>query len=54
MKSEAYEYLLNGTIGSDIKAIECRRSELLLFESLYNDQFELIKNKEDMYVKISV
>ena len=53
-KSEAYDYLLNGTIGSDIKAIECRQSELLLFESLYNGQLELIKDKEDMYIKIPV
>ncbi len=53
-KSEAYDYLLNGTIGSDIKAIECRQSELVLFESLYNGQLELIKDKEDMYIKIPV
>ena len=53
-KSEAYNYLLNGTIASDIKVIECRQSELMLFESLYNGQLELIKDKEDMYIRISV
>lgn len=51
-KNEAYEYLLNGNIGSDIKAIECRQSELTIFESLYNGQLELVKDKEDMYIKI--
>lgn len=53
-KNEAYDYLLNGTIGSDIKTIECKQSELLLFESLYNGQIELIKDKEDMYIKIPI
>ena len=53
-QKEAYELLLNGTIGLDVQPIEYRQNELTLFESLYNDQLELIKDKENMYIRLKV
>ncbi len=51
-QNEAYDLLLNGTIGLDVKPIEYRQNELTLFESLYNGRMELVKDKEDMYIKV--
>ena len=51
-QNEAYDLLLNGTIGLDNKPIEYRQNELTLFESLCNGRMELVKDKEDMYIKV--
>ena len=35
-----------------IEAIETKQNELMLFDSLFNNQMELIKDHEDIYVKL--
>lgn len=35
-----------------IEAIESKQNELMLFDSLFNNQMELIKDHEDIYVKL--
>ena len=37
---------------SDIKAIESKQDDLLLFDILNNGRLEIIKEKENMYIKI--
>lgn len=51
-KQEAYSYLLNENSGFDIRAMEYKQNEMLLFETLYNGKIELVKEKEDMYIKV--
>lgn len=53
-KDVAIDSLKLGSIGENMLAIECKKDELDLFNILHSGRLEIIKNHDDMYVKIPV
>lgn len=51
-KEEAVDILSMIKNCESIEAIETKQNELMLFDSLFNNQMELIKDHEDIYVKL--
>lgn len=51
MKEEAVDMLSLIKNCENIEAIEEKQNELMLFDRLFNNQMELIKDQEDIYVK---
>ena len=52
-KEAAIGSLEYSDIGKNVDVIEAKRQELLLFGALYNNKIELVKDHEDMYIKLS-
>jgi len=52
-KEAAIGSLEHFDIGKNVDAIEVKKQELLLFGALYNNKIELVKDNEDMYIKLS-
>lgn len=51
-KDVAIDSLNLSSIGEDLTAIECKKDELNLFDNLHNGKLEIIKDREDMYIKV--
>lgn len=52
-KEAAIGSLEYSDIGKNVDVIEVKRKELLLFGALYNNKIELVKDHEDIYIKLS-
>lgn len=51
-QDEAKECLHLNAVVEDMKAIECRQNELRLYEALYNNRLEILKDHDELYMKI--
>ncbi len=51
-QDDAKEHLNLNEIAEDMKAIECRQNELRLYDALYNDRLEIVKDHDELYMKI--
>ena len=51
-KDKAIESMNLIEIGENIEPIEAKKNDLLLFDAIYNGRIELIKDNEEMYIKL--
>lgn len=51
-QDEAKECLHLNAVVEDVKAMECRQNELRIYDALYNDRLEIVKDHDEMYMKI--
>lgn len=51
-KDRAIESMNLTEIGENMKPIEAKKNDLLLFDAIYNGRIELIKDNEEMYIKL--
>lgn len=51
-KDKAVKSLNIAEIGENMKPIEAKKNDLLLFDTIYNGRIELIKDKDEMYVRL--
>ena len=53
-KDAAIDSMNLGSIGENMIAIECKQDELDLFNILHNGRLEIVKDHEDLYIKVPV
>lgn len=53
-KDKAVKSMNVAEIWENLKPIEAKKNDLLLFDNIYNGRIELIKDNEEMYVKLQI